>query len=119
MPVIVVEDDLGMRQAIMRILSVAGMEFQSFSTAEQFLDSETAAAIEVLVVDVRLPGMSGLSMVRELGKRQIVPPVIFITSYDEPMIRHEAEKLGAVDFLPKPFRGADLLTSIQQATPRQ
>jgi FixJ family two-component response regulator len=112
--VVVVEDDAGMRHAIVRILSVAGMASTSFPSAEELLESNSMETADALVADIRLPGMSGLNMVRELDKRGISRPVIFITSHDEQAVRNEARSLGARDFLPKPFLGTTLLESLRQ-----
>jgi len=110
--VAVVEDDFGMRQAIARILSAAGMFSQAFPSAEDFLNAQAIENFDVLVVDIRLPGMSGFNMVRGLINRGIRRPVIFITSHDEVAMKHEAFSLGGLDFLSKPFLGTALLESL-------
>jgi FixJ family two-component response regulator len=112
--IVVVEDDASMSQAIERILRAGGFEAFVFPSAESALavGSETA---DCLVLDIRLPGMSGFELYRQLVQNGSTAPVIFVTGHDEPALREEAERLGASCFLLKPFPGRMLLDAVAQA----
>jgi FixJ family two-component response regulator len=113
--ILVVEDDASLGQAIDRILRAGGLEVVMFPSAEAALNANAAAAADCLVLDIRLPGISGFELYRRLAQAGSHAPVIFITAHDEPAVREEAERLGAQSFLSKPFPGRKLLDAIAQA----
>ena len=113
--IVVVEDDTSMRAAIERVLGTAGFPVRSFATAAELLGNEVAAAAACLILDIHLPDQSGLDLRRQLLRKGIHPPVIFITAFDGPGARHEAGQLGAVGFLSKPFGGRELLEAVSNA----
>jgi FixJ family two-component response regulator len=110
----VVEDDANMSQAIERILRAGGFEPVLFASAEAALE-DNAATADCLVVDIHLPGMSGFELCRRLAQCGSEAPVIFVTAHDEPALRDESERLGASNFLLKPFSGRMLLDAVAQA----
>lgn len=95
-----------------------GLEVEAFGTAEQFLSEKRRDAPSCLVLDVRLPGVSGLDLQRQLVEANIQIPIIFITGHGDIQMSVRAMKAGAVEFLPKPFRDQDLLDAVQQAIGR-
>jgi FixJ family two-component response regulator len=111
--VFVVEDDASMRTALKNLLRSVGLEAQLFSTADEFLKSERPVVPSCLILDVRLPGLSGLDLQRELAAGHIHIPIIFITAHGDIPMSVRAMKAGAVEFLTKPFRDQDLLDAIQ------
>jgi FixJ family two-component response regulator len=114
--IVVVEDDASMSQAIERILQAGGFAPVLFASAEDALEADAAAMADVLVIDIHLPGMSGLELYRQLALAGKDVPTIFITARDELAVREEAERLGGTgSYLPKPFSGRDLLDAITQA----
>jgi FixJ family two-component response regulator len=113
--VVVVEDDASMRQAIERILSAGGFAAVAFETAEAALAAGAPCAADCLVLDVRLPGMSGFDLYRRLAGSSPPAPAIFITAHDEPAVRELAGKLGASSYLAKPFSGRALLDAVSRA----
>jgi len=114
--VVIVEDDDSSRQAYERMLNAAGFRVESFATAEMLLASEAAANAACLVLDIHLPGMSGLELGRALGRTGgTQPAVIFITAHDNPQWLEKAQKAGAVAYLRKPFNEQSLLDAIQLA----
>ncbi len=114
----VVDDDASVRIALKKLLTVVGFRAHVYESVEEFLRARQADAPSCLVLDVRLPGMSGLDFQDELSRRGTPIPVIFITAQgDSPMTRR-AMKAGAVDFLTKPFRKKELLAAIEQALDR-
>lgn len=116
--VFLIDDDAGMRAAMQRLLKSAGLHTESFATPEDFLDHTLPDVPRCLVLDVRLPGMSGLDVQRRLTEAAVQIPVIFITGHGDIPMSVKAMKSGAVDFLTKPFRDQDLLDAIQQALER-
>jgi len=114
--VLAVDDDASMREALSRLFRSVGMRTQIFASAEDFLRFERPDAPACLVLDVRLPGLSGLELQRELADREI--PIIFITGHGDIPMSVEAMKAGAVEFLTKPFRDQALLDAIHQAIER-
>ena len=112
---LVVEDDDGMRHAIERLLDAAGFRVASFSSAEELLCGSTASSAACLIFDVHLPGMSGFDLRRVLARTGPAPPVIFITADDTPAAREEAGRLRATAYLPKPFRGRELVAAVSRA----
>jgi len=116
--VFVVDDDPSVRRAIKRLVESVGLQVAHFGSAQEFLRSERAAATSCLVLDVRLPGISGLDFQRELAAANIRVPVIFITAHGDIPMTVRAMKAGAVEFLTKPFRDQDLLDAIHIALDR-
>jgi FixJ family two-component response regulator len=116
--VFVIDDDPSMRSAIKELVEVMGLTCQAFGSAPEFLDAELPDLPSCLVLDVRLPGQSGLNFQRELNERGIHLPIIFITGHGDIPMSVQAMKAGAVEFLTKPFRDQDLLDAIEQATER-
>ena len=113
--VIIVEDDQSMSQALERLLRIAGYTARSFPSAEELLEADAAADAACLILDVQLPGMTGFELREQLARRGHTPPVIFITAYDEPESRLEADRASAVAYFTKPFAGRDLLEAVQRA----
>jgi FixJ family two-component response regulator len=113
--VFIVDDDRGMREAIQDLVESVGLRAQSFATGQEFLSGQRTGDPSCLVLDVRLPGMSGLDFRRLLAEAGIQIPIIFITAHGDIPMSVSALKSGAVDFLTKPFRDQDLLDAIQQA----
>jgi len=111
-PIVVVEDDPGMREALEKVLGAAGFEVASFTSAEALLAAGVPALAGCWVFDVRLPGISGLELYRTLVARGIMAPVVFITAFDDPAVREEAQRLGAAGFLVKPFGGRQLAEAV-------
>ena len=116
--VFIVDDDAGMRQAIQDLVESVGLRAESFSTGEDFLKKQRTADPCCLVLDVRLPEMSGLDFQRQLTEIGVQIPIIFITAHGDIPMSVRALKSGAVEFLTKPFRDQDLLDAIQQALQR-
>ncbi len=116
--VFIIDDDGGMRQAIQDLVESVGLRAESFSTGEEFLKRQRTTDPCCLVLDVRLPQMSGLDFQRELTEIGAQIPIIFITAHGDIPMSVRALKSGAVEFLTKPFRDQDLLDAIQQALHR-
>ena len=116
--VCVVEDDASMRDALQRLLRSVGLQVETFASAREFLQRQGADVPGCLVLDVRLPGVSGLDLQRELAEAHIHTPIIFITGHGDIPMTVRAMKAGAVEFLTKPFREQELLDAIQQALER-
>jgi FixJ family two-component response regulator len=113
--VFVVDDDASVREAIKSLIKSVGLRVETFETAQQFLQSKRLEAPGCVVLDVRLPGLSGLDLQRELAAHEINLPIIFITGYGDIPMSVSAMKAGALEFLTKPFRDQDLLDAIQNA----
>jgi FixJ family two-component response regulator len=113
--IVVVEDDASMNRAIERILRAGGFAAITFASAEAALEAEAATAADCLVLDIHLPGMSGLELYRRLAQGGAEVPAIFITAHDAPAVREMAEGMGASGYLPKPFSGRALLDAITRA----
>jgi FixJ family two-component response regulator len=111
--VFVVDDDPSVRRAIKRLVESVGLRVELFGYAQEFLASERPDSPNCLVLDIRLPGMSGLDFQRELAEAGIHIPIIFITAHGDIPMTVRAMKAGAVEFLTKPFRDQDLLDAIQ------
>jgi FixJ family two-component response regulator len=116
--VFVVDDDPSIREAIESLLKLAGLRVETFGTAQEFLRNERPDLPGCVVLDVELPGLSGLDLQRELAAHGIKLPIIFITGYGDIPMSVRAMKAGATEFLTKPFRDQDLLDAIQQALQR-
>jgi FixJ family two-component response regulator len=117
--VFVIDDDARMRAAMERLLRSVGLQAESFATPQDFLRRKIADRPSCLVLDVRLPGMSGLDVQRKLTEAGVQIPVIFITGHGDIPMTVRAMKSGAVEFLTKPFRDQDLLDAIQEALQRE
>jgi len=113
--VFIIDDDRGMRQAIHDLVESVGLRAESFATGEEFLGRKHIGRPSCLVLDVRLPQMSGLDFQRRLAESGLRIPIIFVTAHGDIPMSVKALKSGAVEFLTKPFRDQDLLDAIQQA----
>jgi FixJ family two-component response regulator len=116
--VFVVDDDLAVREALSGLIRSIGMRVKTFASAAEFLRQEPPAEPSCLVLDVGLPGLSGMDLQRELAAANRPFPIIFITGQGDIPTTVRAMKAGAVEFLTKPFREEDLLDSIRQALVR-
>ena len=116
--VFIIDDDRGMRQAIQDLVESVGLRAASFATGEEFLSRQRTGDPSCLVLDVRLPQMSGLDFQRRLAETGVQIPIIFITAHGDIPMSVRALKSGAVEFLTKPFRDQDLLDAIQLALQR-
>jgi len=116
--VFAVDDDASMREALARLFRSIGMRGQIFASAQEFLTFKRPDAPACLVLDVRLPGLSGLDLQRELAAADCAIPIIFITGHGDIPMTVRAMKGGAVDFLTKPFRDQDLLDAVRTAIER-
>jgi FixJ family two-component response regulator len=116
--VFIVDDDASVRDALSTLMRSVDLQCELFSSTEEFLQRERADAPSCLILDVRLPGKNGLDFQRELAKKQIHIPIIFITAHGDIAMSVSAMKAGAVDFLTKPFREQDLLDAIHLALGR-
>ena len=113
--VLVIDDDPSVRTAIAELLTAVGLTSQAFASGEEFLEADLPDVPRCLVLDVRLPGLSGLNLQQELSERKIDIPIIFITGHGDIPMTVQAMKAGAVEFLSKPFRDQELLDAIEQA----
>jgi len=116
--VFIVDDDISVREALKNLLRSVGLRVETFGTAQEFLSSRRSDAPGCLILDVRLPGLSGLDLQRKLAEADIEIPIIFITAHGDIQMSVRAMKAGAVEFLTKPFRDQDLLDAVQQAIDR-
>jgi FixJ family two-component response regulator len=113
--VFVVDDDISIRDGLKNLLRSVGLDVKTFDTPQEFLAGQRPDAPGCLVLDVRLPGLSGLDVQRRLAEANIDIPVIFITGHADIPMSVQAMKAGAVEFLTKPFRDQDLLDAVQEA----
>lgn len=116
--VYVIDDDPSVREALDSLLRSVGLRVQLFATVQEFIASWQRAGPACLVLDIRLPGRSGLDFQDDLARTQVQLPVIFITGHGDVQMSVRAMKAGAVEFLTKPFRDQDLLDAIQTALAR-
>jgi FixJ family two-component response regulator len=116
--VFVVDDDAPMRESLKNLLRSVGLQVEAFASAQEFLRSTRPDVPGCLVLDVRLPGLSGLDLQQRLAGVDMDIPIIFITGHGDIPMTVQAMKAGAVEFLSKPFRDQDLLDAIQQALDR-
>jgi FixJ family two-component response regulator len=116
--VFIIDDDRGMRQSIQDLVESVGLRAESFATGGEFLKRRRTNDPSCLVLDVRLPQMSGLDFQRQLAEAGMQIPIIFVTAHGDVPMSVRALKSGAVEFLTKPFRDQDLLDAIQQALER-
>ena len=111
--VFVVDDDPSVRSSLKFLLSTVGLQVETFDSADTFLRKKPPDAPSCLVLDVRLPGLSGLDFQRELAARNIRIPIVFLTGHGDIPMSVRAIKAGAVEFLTKPFRDQDLLDAVR------
>jgi FixJ family two-component response regulator len=116
--VFVVDDDSSMRDALRNLFRSVGLNVETFGVAQEFLSRERSKGPGCLVLDIRLPGLSGLDLQRQLVDANIQIPIVFITAHGDIQMSVRAMKAGAVEFLTKPFRDQDLLDAVQQAVDR-
>jgi FixJ family two-component response regulator len=116
--VYVIDDDDAVREALSGLLRSVGLQVRTFATPPEFLASKLADVPSCLVLDVRLPGHSGLEFQTELAKASILVPIIFITGHGDIPMTVKAMKAGAIEFLTKPFRDQDLLDAVQTGLDR-
>jgi FixJ family two-component response regulator len=116
--VFVVDDDQGVREATTNLIESVGLRVLAFATAREFLTTDRPDAPGCLVLDVRLPGLSGLDLQRELSKTSNPVPIIFVTGHGDIPMTVEAMKAGAMEFLTKPYRDQELLDAIARGIER-
>jgi RNA polymerase sigma factor (sigma-70 family) len=116
--VFVVDDDPSVRASLKFLISTVGLQVESFDSADTFLHRKPSDAPSCLVLDVRLPGLSGLDLQRELAARDMRIPIVFVTGHGDIPMSVRAMKAGAVEFLTKPFHDQDLLDAIRIALER-
>jgi len=116
--VFVIDDDESVREALKSLIRSVGLRVETFASAREFLQSSRPDLPACLILDVRMPGLSGLDLQRDLAEAHIHVPIIFITGHGDIPMSVRAMKAGAVEFLTKPFRDQDLLDAIQQALER-
>jgi FixJ family two-component response regulator len=116
--VFVIDDDESIREALKSLIRSVGLSVETFASAHDFLQRQRPDIPACLILDVRMPGLSGLDLQRDLTDANIHLPIIFITGHGDIPMSVRAMKAGAVEFLTKPFRDQDLLDAIQQALER-
>lgn len=116
--VFIVDDDADVRESLKELLESVGLHSESFGTAQEFLSSPLHDAPSCLVLDVRLPGISGLDLQRELKRGRINIPIVFLSAHADVPMSVKAMKSGAIEFLTKPFRQQDLLDAVQRSLAR-
>lgn len=116
--VLVVDDDVSVREALGSLIRSAGLRVETFASAQEFLAHPRADAPSCLVLDVRLPDLSGLDLQRRMAEANVEIPIVFITGHGDVPTSVQAMKAGALEFLMKPFADQDLLQAIQQAIKR-
>lgn len=116
--VFVIDDDESIRESLKSLMRSVGLGVETFASASEFLQSTRPDVPACLILDVRMPGLSGLDLQRDLAEANIHIPIIFITGHGDIPMSVRAMKAGAVEFLTKPFRDQDLLDAIQQALER-
>lgn len=113
--VLIVEDDEAMRGALVRLVTTAGFDVRAFACAEDVLAADPPAGSHCFVIDIRLPGVSGVELHRRLVEAGRSAPAIFMTGYDDPGLRRSVERSGGAAFLAKPFPGKTLISAIKRA----
>jgi FixJ family two-component response regulator len=116
--VFIVDDDLSVRRSTERLVHAAGLKVQTFTSAKEFLKNARFEGPACLVLDVRMPGLSGMDLQQELARSGVQIPIIFITGHGDIPMSVRAMKAGAVEFLTKPFRSRGLLDAIRAALER-
>ena len=112
----VIDDESSLRTSLSRLLRLANFQPISYPSAEAFLADDKHPQFDCLVLDIRLGGMSGLDLFRQLAAQNTHPPVIFITAFDEPEMRAQAEALGCAGFFRKTTSGVEIIEAIRRAT---
>ncbi len=113
--VFVIDDDLSVRKGLSRLLRSLGFTVETFASAEQFLERERFQGVGCIILDVRMPGLSGMDLQDELYKADYGMPIIFISGHGDIPMSVKAMKKGAVHFLPKPFDDEELLQAVKEA----
>src|SRR5262245_45313809 len=116
--VVVIDDDPGIRDALQGLLETIAVDVETFESAETFLQSKRRDCANCIILDVRLPGPSGLDAQSELSQAKCFSPIIFITAHGDIPMSVRAMKAGALEFLTKPFRDQDLLDAVRQGINR-
>lgn len=116
--VLIVDDDAQMRESLRNLIRSVGLRVELFASAQEFVQSPHPDAPSCLVLDVRMPGLSGLDLQKQTSETDLQIPIIFITGHGDIPMSVRAMKAGAVEFLTKPFRDQDLLDAIQEALDR-
>ena len=116
--VFVIDDDALLRDALSRLFRSIGLQVVTFASAPEFLNHNLPPSPSCLVLDVRLPGLSGIDFQRELAKANIDIPIVFMTGHGDIPMSVRAMKAGAIEFLPKPFRDQDMLDAVQEGLAR-
>jgi RNA polymerase sigma factor (sigma-70 family) len=116
--VFIVDDDRDVRESLQELLESVGLHSKSFATAQEFLSGPRSDGPSCLILDVRLPGISGLDLQQELKRGKASIPIIFLTAHADVPMSVKAMKSGAVEFLTKPFRPQDLLDAVQRSLTR-
>ena len=116
--VFVVDDDASVRSSLKLLLSTVGLQAETFDSADCFLHKKRVDVPSCLVLDVRLPGLSGLDFQRELATRNICIPIVFLTGHGDIPMSVRAMKAGAVEFLTNPFRDHELLDAVRVSLDR-
>jgi FixJ family two-component response regulator len=116
--VFIVDDDADVRESLQELLESVGLHSKSFGTAQEFLASPRSDGPSCLILDVRLPGISGLDLQQELKRGKVSIPIIFLSAHADVPMSVRAMKSGAVEFLTKPFRQQDLLDAVQRSLTR-
>lgn len=116
--VCIVDDDASLRRSVSNLLRSVGFRVQTFASAEEFLQLRDVEATKCLVLDVRLPGMSGLDLLLRLRDSGSLVGIVMLTAHDDDQVRQRALATGAVAFLAKPFRANDLVTIVKACLER-
>src|ERR1700736_6715048 len=116
--VFIVDDDRDVRESLQELLESVGLHSKSFGTAQEFLSSPRSDGPSCLILDVRLPGISGLDLQHELKRGKVSIPIVFLTAHADVPMSVKAMKSGAVEILTKPFRQQDLLDAVQRSLTR-
>ncbi|PCC71567.1 Response regulator receiver domain-containing protein [Nannocystis exedens] len=112
----IVDDDASLRRSLGNLLGSTGFNVETFASAEAFLQAGKAEAMDALVLDVRMPGMSGVDLLVELGRRDSRLPVVVLTAHGDDDVRKQCLRAGALAFLTKPFQAQELLDAIERVT---
>ncbi len=116
--VFVVDDDISVRESLKNLLRSVGLKVETFASPQDFISSTKPRGPACLILDVRLPGLSGLDLQQQLADSEYSVPIVFITAHGDIPMSVRAIKAGAVEFLPKPFRDQDLLDAVRQGLDR-
>src|ERR1700757_5245072 len=116
--VFIIDDDTGIRQSIQDLLESVGLHSESFASAQEFLARERGEGPSCMILDVRLPGISGLDLQHELRRARVNIPIIFISAHADVPMTVKAMKSGAAEFLTKPFRDQELLDAVHRSLNR-